>query len=113
MSYTMLAVTATIVAVGVDRWLLRTRLTSSRTWWITYGIVLAFQLLTNAWLVGRGIVRYDSAAIIGGARVTWFGDGRFFWAPIEDVGFGFALVLSCCAVWDGRQSRDRRPQESP
>lgn len=106
-SYTALAVIAVIAAVGVDRWLTRTRLTSSSDWWVTYAIVLFFQLLTNGWLTGRGIVRYDSDAILGGSRVSWFGDGRLFWAPVEDLGFGFALVLVACAVWQRLRPPDR------
>lgn len=99
MTYTILAALAIPAAVILDRWLLRTRLTSSRTWWLAYAIITFFQLLTNGWLTGRGIVRYASDTIIGSSRVTMFGDGRLFYAPVEDLGFGFALVLLSCAVW--------------
>jgi hypothetical protein len=58
-----------------------------------------FQLLTNGWLTGRGIVRYDPDTIIGSGRVSLFGDGRIAYAPVEDLGFGFALVLTSCVVW--------------
>ena len=40
-------------AVALDRWVARTRLTSSRTWWTAYAIIVFFQLLTNGWLTGR------------------------------------------------------------
>ena len=59
-----------------------------------------FQLLTNGWLTGRGIVRYDSAADPRRPRrITFLGDGRLVWAPVEDLLFGFALVLLTCAGW--------------
>lgn len=112
MTYTALAVIAVLASVCVDRWLVRSRLTSSRNWWTAYGILLAFQLITNAWLTGRGIVRYDAGAIIGGARVRWWGDGRVFWAPVEDLGFGFGLVLVTCAVWDRLRPHHRRSCEA-
>ena len=99
MTYTTIAVVAALVAVGLDRWGARTRLTTSAAWWATYGIIVVFQLLTNGWLTGRGIVRYDPDAIIGGGRVTFLGDGRVAYAPVEDLGFGFALVLTSCVVW--------------
>lgn len=108
MTYTALAVIAVIASVCVDRVITRTRLTTSRTWWAAYAILLIFQLVTNAWLTGRGIVRYDGDAIVGTARITWLGDGRLFWAPVEDVGFGFALILLTCAVWDALAGRRRR-----
>jgi lycopene cyclase domain-containing protein len=99
MTYTAIAVVAALAAVGLDRWATRTRLTTSVTWWAAYGLIVVFQLLTNGWLTGRGIVRYDPDAIIGSERVTLVGAGRLGYAPVEDLGFGFALVLTTCAVW--------------
>jgi lycopene cyclase domain-containing protein len=99
MTYTVIAVVAALTAVVADRWAARTRLTTRVTWWAAYGIIVAFQLLTNGWLTGRGIVRYDQDAIIGGDHVTLVGDGRLVYAPVEDLVFGFALVLTTCVVW--------------
>ena len=99
MTYTSIALVAALAAAALDRWLARTRLTASGTWWAAYGIIVVFQLLTNGWLTGRGIVRYDRDAIIGSDRVTLVGDGRLVYAPVEDLGFGFALVLTTCVVW--------------
>ncbi|HET8616037.1 MAG TPA: hypothetical protein VFL94_10960 [Actinomycetales bacterium] len=99
MSYTALALVAVPVAVILDQLLLRTRLTSTRCWWLAYAVIAFFQLLTNGWLTGRRIVRYDPDTIVGSGRVTFVGDGRLVFAPVEDLAFGFALVLVSCAVW--------------
>ena len=99
MTYTAITIVAVLAAVALDRWAVRTRLTGSRSWWAAYGIIVFFQLLTNGWLTGRGIVRYDPDAILGSERVAFLGDGRLAWAPVEDLGFGFALVLTTCVVW--------------
>jgi lycopene cyclase domain-containing protein len=58
--------------------------------------VVFFQLLTNGWLTGRDIVTYDPDAIVG-VRVVY--------APVEDLLFGFALVVQSMAwwVWWGRR----------
>ena len=61
----------------------------------------------NAVLTGARIVRYDGAAIIGSSTGTspgssapaFFGDGRIAYAPVEDLLFGFALVLATLAWW--------------
>jgi len=98
MTYTGIAVVAAFAAIALDR-LARTRLTTSRVWWVAYAIIVVFQLLTNGWLTGRGIVRYDPDAILGSDRVTIVGDGRLVYAPVEDLVFGFALVLTTCVVW--------------
>jgi lycopene cyclase domain-containing protein len=112
-SYTAAAVIAVPVAILADLVLLRTALVRSAVWWSAYGIIVAFQLLTNGWLTGRGIVRYDPDAIMGSQRIAFLGDGRIAYAPVEDLAFGFALVLLSCAawVWVGERIRPhpRRP----
>jgi lycopene cyclase domain-containing protein len=98
-TYTALAVAGVLLALALDRWGLRTRVTSTRDWWSAYAIIVFFQLLTNGWLTGRGIVRYSADAIIGSDRIVLVGDGRLVYAPVEDLAFGFALVLTSCVVW--------------
>jgi lycopene cyclase domain-containing protein len=114
MTYTAICVVAVLAAVVLDRWLARTRLTGSGTWWTSYGIIVVFQLLTNGWLTGRGIVRYDPAAILGSGAVRFAGDGRLAYAPVEDLAFGFALVLTTCVtwVWLGRRMGEPAHDES-
>ncbi len=99
MTYTALAVLGVLAAVVLDRWVARTRLTGSRDWWSAYAIIVFFQLLTNGWLTGRGIVRYDGDAILGTGDVAFLGQGRLAYAPVEDLAFGFGLVLTSCVVW--------------
>jgi lycopene cyclase domain-containing protein len=98
-SYTVAAGVAVLSAILVDLLILRTALVRSRTWWKAYGILAVFQLLTNGWLTGRGIVRYGGHAIVGSGRIAFLGDGRIAYAPVEDLAFGFALVLFSCAAW--------------
>jgi len=44
-----------------------------------------------------------------------FGDGRVFFAPVEDLFFGFALVLLSLSmwVWLGRRGVQRTPTAGP
>jgi lycopene cyclase domain-containing protein len=109
-SYTVAATVAVLAAILADLIVLRTALLRSRTWWTAYGIVVVFQLLTNGWLTGRGIVRYSDQAILGTGRIVFIGDGRIAYAPVEDLAFGFALVLMCCAMWVWTGARTRPPR---
>jgi lycopene cyclase domain-containing protein len=85
-------------ALLIDLAVLRTRLVSRRVFWATYPIVLFFQLISNGILAGLGVVRYAPAAIVG---------PRLVYAPVEDLAFGFALVLTSLStwVWWGRRLR--------
>ena len=90
MTYTVSAVLGVAGALLVDLVVLRTRLVTRLAFWVTYPIVLGFQLLANGLLTGRGVVRYDPAAIAG---------PRIAQAPVEDLLFGFALVLLTLSLW--------------
>jgi lycopene cyclase domain-containing protein len=98
-TYTQLCLVAVPLSAVLDLFVLRTRLLTRRAFWVSYAIVLFFQLLTNGWLTGRGIVRYDDAAVLGGSRPVLLGEGRLLYAPVEDIAFGFALVLQTLSWW--------------
>lgn len=98
MSYTAAALLGVAGAVVVDLFVLRTRLLRRRVFWATYPIIVFFQLISNGILTGREIVRYDPDAILG-LRVVY--------APVEDLLFGFALVLLTLSVWRWWGSRGR------
>ncbi len=110
MTYTQLSLVAVPFAVLVDVVLLRTRLVTRTSFWVAYAIIVFFQLLTNGWLTGRGIVTYSADAVVGGATAVPFGQGRVLYAPVEDLAFGFSLVLQTLAWWVfwGRRGVDRR-----
>jgi lycopene cyclase domain-containing protein len=98
-TYTAAVGVALAGAVLLDLVVLRTRLLGRAAFWAAYPIVLVFQLISNGVLTGRGVVRYDPAAILG-----W----RVAYAPVEDLGFGFALVLVTLSVWVRLGDRRRR-----
>lgn len=110
MTYTVLACIGVVIAVVLDRWVARTRLTSTGDWWSAYAIIVFFQLLPNGWLTGRGIVRNDPDTILGSDRVVLAGAGRLVYAPVEDLAFGFGLVLVSCVAWTwlGRRAAEGR-----
>lgn len=99
MTYTGLCVVAVVLSVLLDLVVLRTRLLARRAFWLSYAIILFFQLVTNGWLTGRGVVRYNPDAVIGGSQAVLLGAGRLLYAPVEDIAFGFALVLQTLAWW--------------
>ena len=106
MSYTALALTGVAFALLLDLVVLRTRVVTRRVFWTAYAIVVVFQLLTNGWLTGRDIVTYDEEAILG-VRVGF--------APVEDLLFGFSLVVQTLAWWVfwGRRGVSRPARDAP
>jgi lycopene cyclase domain-containing protein len=115
MTYTELALVAVAVTGLIDTVIARTFLITRRVFWVSYAIILVFQLITNAVLTGYQIVRYDGDSIVGSARVQFIGDGRVAFAPIEDLFFGFALVTLTLVgwVWWGRRGVQREPMSGP
>ena len=90
MVYTDIAIVAFIVSIIADRFLIKSKLLTRKVFWTSYAIILFFQLLTNWWLTSRNIVMYKPDAIIG---------FRIASAPVEDLFFGFALVLLVMNLW--------------
>lgn len=105
MTYTEIALVAVVLTVLLDLAVLRTRLLATRRFWVSYAIILAFQLVVNGVLTGRRVVVYNGADVVGTAASPLFGDGRIVFAPVEDLLFGFALVTQtlCWWVWWGRR----------
>ena len=101
MSYTQIAVMAVAISALIDIILLRTRLLFRKVFWTSYAIILLFQLITNWWLTSRKIVMYDSHTIIG---------IRLASAPVEDLLFGFSLILGVLSLWvfNGRRGIQRK-----
>lgn len=90
MTYTWLVVVGLLGAAACDLALLRTRLLTRKAFWVSYAIMVGFQLLVNGVLTGLRIVQYDRDTILG---------PRLAYAPVEDLGFGFALILLTLSCW--------------
>lgn len=120
MTYTQLGVVAVILMLVLDLWILRTRLVTRKIFWVSYAIIVFFQLITNGMFTGFGIVKYDGDAILGSTSPAegpppFIGDGRLAFAPVEDLLFGFAIVLMSLSLWIfwGRRGVQRTPTAGP
>ena len=120
MSYTAIGVMAVVIAVLLDLYAFKTRLITRKIFWVSYAIIVFFQLITNGMFTGFQIVKYDGDAIIGStspadAPPPFIGDGRLAFAPVEDLLFGFSLVLLSLTLWVfwGRRGIDRTPMSGP
>jgi lycopene cyclase domain-containing protein len=89
-SYTLASLLGVLGALLVDLALLRTNLLRRKAFWIAYAIVAFFQLIVNGLLTGLKVVRYDPDRILG---------PRIVYAPVEDLLFGFAMVLITLSLW--------------
>jgi len=100
-TYTTAALVAVPLTVVLDVLVLRTRVLAQRAFWIAYAIILLFQLATNGVLTGRDVVTYDPSTIVG---------VRVFYAPVEDLLFGFALVVQTLSWWTFWGARSAGPE---
>ena len=88
--YTLASACGVVLAVLLELLVLRTGLFRDPRYWVALAFVAAFQLLVNGALTCPPIVTYDAAEILG---------PRVACAPIEDLGFGFAMVTTTIALW--------------
>lgn len=100
-AYTIGAICAPVAAVAVELTALRTGILRRARFWVTIAITLAFQVAVDGWLtkLSAPIVLYRPAAISG---VRWPWD-----IPVEDFGFGFAMITATLTLWERALPCDR------
>lgn len=91
MIYSDIALNAVFLAVVLDLFLLKSQMMTRGIFWLTYSLILPFQLLTNWWLTSNEIVMYGLSDITG---------QRLAGAPIEDLLFGFSMILLTISAWE-------------
>jgi lycopene cyclase domain-containing protein len=91
MIYSDIALNAVFLAVVFDLFLLKSQMMTRGIFWLTYFLILPFQLLTNWWLTSKSIVMYSLSDITG---------QRLAGAPIEDLLFGFSMILLTLSTWE-------------
>ena len=101
MIYSDIALNAVFLAVVLDLFLLKSRMMTRGIFWLTYFLILPFQLLTNWWLTSNEIVMYGLSDITG---------QRLAGAPIEDLLFGFSLILLTISAWEFFKDRLNKKQ---
>jgi lycopene cyclase domain-containing protein len=111
MTYTQLALLGVVVVVLLDLVVLRVELLRRALFWTAYAIMAFFQLLTNGWLTGREIVTYNPETTLTSGQVVLLGDWRILFAPVEDLLFGFAMIVLTLDLWVvwGRRGIDVGP----
>jgi hypothetical protein len=119
-TYTQIAIVAAVLAVAIDIRVIKSAVTTRKVFWVSYAIMVFFQLITNGILTGAGIVEYSGIKIIGSdtpvdSRPPFLGDGRIAYAPVEDLVFGFALIVLTLSMWVrlGKNGVQREPLAGP
>ena len=99
LGYTLPALISVIVVSVLELAVLRTGLFRKRAYWISMGIVLFFQVLTDGWLtkLSAPIVIYNPDHT-SGIRFPWD-------IPVEDFLFGWSLVTGVLLLWERQRVR--------
>jgi lycopene cyclase domain-containing protein len=94
LEYTWASIVAVVAVVAVELLWLRTGLFGRITFWVSYAVILFFQVLVDGWLtkLSAPIVTYNPDRF-SGIRVP-------FDIPIEDYLFGFALIVLTMLLWE-------------
>jgi lycopene cyclase domain-containing protein len=99
--YTVLALVAVAVVVGVEVLWLRTGLLRRPAYAVTMVIMFVGQVVVDGWLtkLSAPIVLYDEERATG-VRFPWD-------IPIEDFLFGFALLTLVLLLWERAGAKGR------
>lgn len=91
--YTILTVIGMVAVIACELLWAKTGIFRSLQFWIALAIVLGFQILVDGWLtkLSAPIVTYHPDMFLG---VRFPLD-----IPIEDFGFGFAMIVLTLIVW--------------
>lgn len=101
----MATAVAVVAVVLLELVVLRTGLFRTRSYWVTMAIVVFFQSLVDGWLTKL------SAPIVIYARSEHLGLRFPFDIPVEDFGFGFALVTLTLLLWERDEQRRVRRRD--
>ena len=101
--YTVMTLIAMALVVALELLVIRSGIFRMRAFWIALAICAMFQIPVDGWLtkLSSTIVIYNPD-VFAGVRV-------FFDSPIEDWGFGFALMTLALALWVRQGRSDRHP----
>lgn len=89
-SYTLASAAAVVAVVLLELVVLRTRMFADPRYWLTLAVLAVFQILVDGLLTRAPIVTYNARAILG---------LRIWHEPVEDLGFGFALLTMTIGLW--------------
>ena len=103
--YTALAAGSVLLTLALERFVLKTGLLRTVSYWVTMLIVFGFQCLVDGWLTKSDapIVRYAPDTITG-LRFPWD-------VPVEDFLFGFSLLTTVLLLWEWARQRETRPNQ--
>ena len=103
--YTILTVIGMIVVVLVELFIVRSGIFRKPAYWLAIVICLGFQIPVDGYLtkLSNPIVIY-SPDMHSGIRFPWD-------IPIEDFGFGFAMLTTVIMVWQALKNRRARAAE--
>ncbi len=101
LGYTLPAVVSLVAVIALELAILRTGLFGKVEYWISMGIVLAFQVIVDGWLtkLSAPIVLYNEQHTVG-VRFPWD-------IPVEDFVFGAAMVTAVLLLWEKQRPQNR------
>lgn len=103
--YTVLTVVGIVAVIAIELFVVRSGIFRKLAYWLAMAICLSFQILVDGWLtkLSNPIVLYNPDEMLG-IRFPWD-------IPIEDFGFGFAMLTTVIMVWQALKNRRTQQRE--
>jgi lycopene cyclase domain-containing protein len=104
--YSVLTVLAIVAVLAAELLWIRSGILRRRAYWIAVAICAAFQIPVDGWLT-----KLSSVIVVYNPEV--FSGVRIFWdSPVEDWGFGFALMTLALALWARQDPEDEATDDT-
>ncbi len=104
--YTVMTVAGMVLVIALELFVFRSGIFRRAQYWAALAICLFFQCLVDGWLTKlRDPIVVYNPDMFSGIRVP-------FDIPIEDFGFGFAMITAVLMLWQWNLNR-RAGTDSP
>ena len=106
LEYTIATLLTMLAVILLEVLWLRTGVFRSAQYWVSLAIMFSFQILVDGWLtkLNDPIVIYRAESMLG-VRFPWD-------IPIEDFGFGFAMLTLTIVIWKRANSKSMSPRHA-
>lgn len=104
--YTLSVLIGLILTLFIDYYVLKTRLIKNKKWWLYVGVLFLLHTIVDNYLNGRW---WMDSYIVGPYKEGTYSGINIIETPLENYGFGFAMMLLVISIFEYLESKKLSP----